>query len=297
MVYEEKIANNVGADKLSIAYEVIGKVDDPVIILIQGVGAQLVGWPDGFCDLLSEKSFQVVRFDNRDVGKSSHLDKAPNPDLPAALGGDLSSVSYTLSDMASDVVGLLDSLGVEKAHIVGASMGGAIAQTMALENPKRVKTLITMMSTTGNMSVGQPTPETLKSVFGGKPPTTRQEFIDQQVNASSIVGSPKYPVSPKDVAERAGRSYDRGYNLKGIARQAVASVASGDRTDLLKHLKTPTLVIHGLNDTMCDISGGRAVASAIAHSKLLEIEGMGHNLPPELWSPLVEAISDFIAAN
>jgi pimeloyl-ACP methyl ester carboxylesterase len=259
-----------------------------------GVAAQSIAWPDAFCQALVDRGLQVIRFDNRDVGLSTHLTDAPPPDLPAVLAGDLSSVSYTLSDMAADTVGLLDVLGFRKAHLVGASMGGAIAQTVAIEHPGRVRSLTSMMSTTGNMSVGQPSPEVLREVFSGPRAVTRDEVIQQMVRAFRVVGSPGYPNDEKEVAARAGRSYDRCFDPTGVARQAIATVASGDRTKLLRHLDVPTLVIHGLADGMCDVSGGRATAEAIPGAELVLIEGMGHDLPPGLRSQLAERIAEFV---
>jgi pimeloyl-ACP methyl ester carboxylesterase len=258
-----------------------------------GVAAQSIHWPDAFCHALFESGLQVIRFDNRDAGLSTHLTDAPPPDLPAALAGDLSSVSYTLSDMAADAVGLLDVLGFEKAHLVGASMGGAIAQTMAIECPDRVRSLTSMMSTTGNMSVGQPSPDVLREVFAGPRAATRDEVIQQMLRAFRAV-SPGYPNDENEVAARAGRAYDRSYDPIGTARQAIATVASGDRTERLRHLEVPTLVIHGLADRMCDVSGGRATAEAIPGAELVLIEGMGHNLPPGLRSQLAERIAEFV---
>ena len=287
-------ASKVGPAGIDIVYQRLGNPDAPVVLLIMGIGAQSIAWPDAFCHALVDRGLQVVRFDNRDAGLSTHLAEAPPPDLPAALAGDLSSVSYTLSDMAADAVGLLDALGFEKAHVVGASMGGAIGQTMAIERPERVRSLTSMMSTTGNMSVGQPSPEALREVFSGPPATTRDEVIQRMVRAFRAVGSPGYPNDEKEVAARAGRAYDRSYDPAGIARQAVASVASGDRTERLRHLQVPTLVIHGLADRMCDVSGGRATAGAIPGAELVEIEGMGHDLPPGLRSQLADRIAEFV---
>jgi pimeloyl-ACP methyl ester carboxylesterase len=290
----EQIATNVGPANIDIAYERIGDPDKPPVLLIMGVGGQLVAWPDGFCTALVESGLQVIRFDNRDVGHSSHLSHAPAPDLPAALRGDLSSVSYTLSDMAADTIGLLDVLGIDSAHLVGASMGGAIAQTVAIEHPDRVRSLTSMMSTTGDMKVGQATPETLKAVFGGAPPVTRQDVIDRQVRAFSVVGSPGFPIEPDEVAASAARAYDRGYDPIGVVRQAIASVSSGDRTERLRNLNLPALVIHGLDDVMCDVSGGSATAAAIPQSKLVLIKGLGHSLPRGLWSEIAEHIADIV---
>jgi pimeloyl-ACP methyl ester carboxylesterase len=292
-IVDEK-ASKVGPAGIDIAYQRFGDPDAPVVLLIMGVAAQSIAWPDSFCHALVDRGLQLIRFDNRDVGLSTHLTDAPTPDLPATLAGDLSSVSYTLSDMAADAVGLLDVLGVEKAHVVGASMGGAIAQTMAIEHPERVRSLTSMMSTTGSMSVGQASPEVLREVFAGPRPTTRDEVTQQMLKAFRVVGSPGYPMDEKEVAERAGRAYDRAYDPIGVARQAIATVASGDRTERLRLLKVSTLVIHGLADRMCDVSGGRATVEAIPGAELVLIEGMGHDLPPALRSELAARIADFV---
>jgi len=290
----DQTVSKVGPAGIDIAYQRFGNPDAPLALLIMGVAAQSIAWPDGFCQALVDRGLAVVRFDNRDVGLSTHFTDAPPPNLPAVLAGDLSSVSYTLSDMAADTVGLLDVLGFEQAHLVGASMGGAIAQTMAIEHPDRVLSLTSMMSTTGDMSVGQPSPDALREVFSGPPAVTRDEVIQRMVRAFRVVGSPGYPSDEKEVAARAGRSYDRCYDPIGVARQAIATVASGDRTKLLRDLKIPTLVIHGLADRMCDVSGGRATAEAIPGAELVLMEGMGHDLPPGLRSQLAERIADFV---
>jgi pimeloyl-ACP methyl ester carboxylesterase len=287
-------ASKVGPAGIDIAYQRLGNPDAPVVLLIMGLAAQLINWPDVFCDALVKSGLQVIRFDNRDSGLSTHLTDAPPPDLPAVLAGDLSSVSYTLSDMAADALGLLDALGLEKAHVVGASMGGAIAQTIAIEHPDRVRSLTSLMSTTGNMSVGQPSPEVLRTVFSGPPATTRDEVIQQRVRAYRAVGSPGYPADEREVAEGAGRAYDRSFDPIAIARQAIATVASGDRTESLRHIAVPTLVIHGLADNMCDVSGGRATAEAIPGSELVLMEGMGHDLAPGLRLQLAERIAEFV---
>jgi pimeloyl-ACP methyl ester carboxylesterase len=291
-IVEEK-ASKVGPAGIDIVYQRFGNPEAPVVLLIMGIAAQSIHWPDEFCHALVERGLQVIRFDNRDSGLSTHLTDAPPPELPAALAGDLSSVSYTLSDMGADAVGLLDALGFGKSHVVGASMGGAIAQTMAIEHPDRICSLTSMMSTTGNMSVGQPSPAVLREVFAGPRATTRDEAIQQMLRAFRAVGSPAYPTDEKDVAALAGRAYDRSFDPLGAARQAIASVASGDRTERLRRLDVPTLVIHGLADRMCDVSGGRATAVAIPGAELVLIEGMGHNLPPGLRSQLAERIAGF----
>ena len=288
-------ASNIGPAGIEIAWQRFGDPNAPVALLIMGLAAQSIHWPDAFCHALAEQDLQVIRFDNRDAGLSTHMTGAPPPDLPAALAGDFSSVSYTLSDMAADAAGLLDALGFEKAHVVGASMGGAIAQTMAIEHPDRVRTLVSMMSTTGNMSVGQASPDVLREVFSGPPAVTRDETIQQRLQerfASSArldirATRMKWPQSP---AAPGTAPHDPA----AIARQAVATVASGDRTDRLRHVSVPTLVIHGLADRMCDVSGGRATAAAIPNAELVLIEGMGHNLPPGLRLQLAARIAEFM---
>jgi len=186
---EEK-AQRVGPAGIDIVYERMGSPEAPAVLLIMGIAAQLIHWPDAFCEALVGRGLQVIRFDNRDSGLSTHMTDAPAPNLPAAMAGDLSSASYTLSDMAADAVGLLDALGIGRAHVIGASMGGAIGQTMAIEHDERVRSLTSMMSTTGNLSVGQPSPEVLREVFGGPRANTREEVIQQWVRTSRAVGSP-----------------------------------------------------------------------------------------------------------
>jgi pimeloyl-ACP methyl ester carboxylesterase len=292
-IADEK-AFKVGPAGIDIAYQRLGNPNARVVLLIMGIAAQCIHWPDDFCYALVDSGLQVIRFDNRDAGLSTHLTNAPPPDLPAALAGDLSSVSYTLSDMAADAVGLMNVLGLRKAHVVGASMGGQIAQTMAIEHPDRVHSLTSMMATTGNMYVGQPSPELLREVFGGPPAVTRAEAIQKFVRAMCAVASPEYPINENEIIARAGRAYDRSYDPLGTARQAIATVASGDRTERLRHLKVPTLVIHGIADRMCDMSGGRATAEAIPGAELVLIEGMGHTLAPGLRQRLATHITEFV---
>jgi pimeloyl-ACP methyl ester carboxylesterase len=292
--FTEQIARMVGPAGIDIAYQRLGDAGAPVVLLIMGVASQSIHWPDSFCRALVKRGLQVIRFDNRDSGLSTHMTLAPPPDLPAALAGDCSSASYALTDMATDATGLLDVIGIQKAHVVGASMGGQIAQVMATDYPNRILSLTSMMSTTGSRTVGQTSPEVLKGLFSGPPATTRDEFIQLYVRALRVVGSPDFPSDENEVAAIAGRAFDRSYDPMGAARQAVAAVASGDRTDELRKLRVPTLVIHGLADRMCDVSGGRATAEAIPDAELVLIEGMGHNIPSGLHGRLADQIADFI---
>jgi len=257
-----------------------------------GGGAQLYAWPDGFCNELVDRGLQLVRFDNRDCGLSTHFDNAPPPDFAAAMKGDYASVSYTLSDMAADAVGLMDVLGFTSAHIVGASLGGMIAQTMAIEYPKKVRSLTSMMSTTGNQAVGNPDWTALASV--GAPPTEKEAFIEWQVRAFKAVGSPKYPLDEVTVAANARRAWDRDHDQVASMRQKIAVLKSGDRTEKLRELKVPTLVMHGDSDKMLNVSGGKATAEAIPGAELVIFEGMGHGFPKPLWSEFATRIAAHI---
>lgn len=290
----ERIAKDVGPDKIEIAWEERGDRKNPTVLLIMGVAAQLVHWPIGFLDALVARGLHVVRFDNRDAGRSTHMRDAPLPDLAAASRGDLSTASYTLSNMAADAVGLLDALGLDSAHVVGASMGGDIAQTIAIEHPDRVRSLTSMMSTTGAPGVGQPHPETLQALFGGPPARTRDEVIARAVRSSQLVGSPGFPADLAAVAEIAGLAFDRDHDELAPARQGIATIASGDRTERLRSVAVPTLVLHGLADRMRDASGGRATAAAVPGAKLVLVEGLGHTLPPGLWETIADHILEVV---
>ena len=291
-------ASSVGPARLDLAYERLGDPAAPPVLLIMGLGAQLIVWPDGFCDELVAHGLQLVRFDNRDVGQSTHMTGAPVPNFMAALAGDHASASYRLSDMAADAVGLLDALHIDRAHVVGASMGGFIAQTMAIEHPARVCSLTSIMSSTGDRAVGQPHPEAL-ALFAAGPPTNRAGFVQRMVDASRVIGSPGYPPSVDEVAARAGRAFDRARDPLGlgVVRQAIAVLASGDRTARLRAIDVPTLVIHGAGDRMCDASGGRATAAAIPGAELVVMDGMGHDLPAALWPQLASRIAAHVAAS
>ncbi|MEU3915393.1 alpha/beta hydrolase [Streptomyces sp. NPDC029721] len=289
----EQRAVNVGPAGIEVAYERLGDPQAPPVLLVMGLALQMYGWPDGFCAELTGRGMQVIRFDNRDCGLSSHFHDAPLPDLAAARRGDLSSASYDLSDMAADTVGLLDVLGLASAHVVGLSLGGAIGQTMAIGHPDRVRSLTSLMSTTGAPGVGRPDPGVL-GVLAGPPAANREEAVERTVRAVRVMGSPGFPFDEAAVRERAARAFDRDYDPLGVARQALASLASGDRTALLAGVRVPTLVIHGADDPVCDVSGGRATAAAVPDAELAVFEGMGHDLPRELWPEIASRITALV---
>ncbi len=281
---------SIGTSGIRIAYERFGDPEAPPVLLVMGIGSQMLAWPEGFCEELVARGLQPIRFDNRDVGLSTHLHDAPMPDFAAALAGDVSSSSYTLSDMASDAVGLLDALGLASAHVVGASMGGMIAQTMAIEFPTRVRSLTSMMSTTGDPSVGRMHPSAM-AAMGGPPPTTREEAIEQRVAVLRMAASPGFAFDEAAARDRSARAYDRSHDPVGVMRQAVAVLASGDRTQRLHGVRVPTLVVHGTADPMFDQSGGRATAAAIPGADLWIVEGLAHDLPRELWPAFADRIA------
>jgi len=280
------------ANGIDIAYETFGSGPHPTLVLIMGLGTQMLGWNDAFCRLLADEGLHVLRFDNRDVGLSSHLHDASVPDMPAALAGDTSSAAYRLDDMADDTVGLLDALGIHGAHLVGASMGGMIAQTVTFRHPTRVRSLTSIMSTTGP-AVGAPTAVAAGALLLA-PPTNRDEAIRRAIETFRVIGSPGYPLDEEALADLAGRSYDRSHDPAGFARQFVAVLASGDRTAALRTVRVPTLVIHGRDDPLVGFDGGRATADAVPGAELLAFPGMGHDLPRPLWRPIIDAIAGLV---
>lgn len=283
-----EIASRVGPSGIDIAYERFGDPSAPTVLLVMGMGTQLIGWPDGLCKALVQQGLHVVRFDNRDAGQSTHF--AGRPDFLAATRGDFATAVYTLSDMAADTAGLLDALGMGAAHVVGASLGGFVAQTLAIEHPARVRSLTSIMSTTGAPDVGQLHAEA-RVIFSWPRPTTREEAMERAVRTMALLGSPGFPHDDAVIAQMAGRAWDRDHDPDAIVRQAVATLASGDRTEKLRALSLPTIVIHGEDDRMCDVSGGRATAAAIPGAELITIPGMGHDLPRAVWPTITDAIA------
>jgi pimeloyl-ACP methyl ester carboxylesterase len=284
---------DVGAG-IELAYETFGDGEPPPVVLIHGLATQMLGWPEGFCSELAERGQPVIRFDNRDVGLSTHLQGAPPVDLSGVLSGDMSSAPYRLRDMARDTVGLLDALGVSAAHFVGASMGGTIAQTAAIEHPERVLTLTSIMSTTGDPEVGQPTADAMAAILSPSA-NDRSGAIERAVRAHRVVASPGFPFDESAVRDRAGRSFDRAHDPAGALRQLAAVAASGDRTVALRRIRIPTLVIHGREDKLATLTGGIATARAIPAAELVIFDGMGHDLPRALWSQMIDRISQLVA--
>ncbi|MBT1698035.1 alpha/beta hydrolase [Fulvivirgaceae bacterium PWU4] len=284
---------NFGASDIDIAFQRLGKSTDVPVFLIMGAGAQMISWPEGLCNELMSKGLHLIRFDNRDSGLSTHFSHCPLPDFNAAMAGDFSTVPYSLSEMAADTVALMDALCYERVHIVGASMGGMIAQTIAIEHRSRVKSLTSIMSSTGAQDVGQ-TDYSLLAKLGMPPMHDRQEYIKWRIRSLKATGSPIYPLNERHAEEIAGIAWDRDHDPTAIVRQAVAVLKSGDRTSRLRSLKIPSLVIHGDSDVMVNVSGGIATAAAIPNAKLQIIEGMGHSFPEQLFTRLASLIVDHI---
>jgi len=285
---EERLAPSNG---IEIAYQEVGDPEGEPLLLVMGLATQMLAWDEEFCSLLAERGFRVIRFDNRDIGHSTKLDGGYVPSRADLLLRRRGTAAYLLSDMAADTVGLMDHLGIESAHLVGISMGGMIGQTLAIEHRKRIRSLVSMHSTTGNRWVGAPT----LRVFGlmmASAPRDRESFIGRIVRTYELIGSPAYPMDEERIRRVAAASWDRGHNPRGVLRQLQAIVASGDRTAALRKLDLPVTVIHGTRDTLVRPSGGRATARAIPTARLHLIEGMGHDLPRKLWPAFADDFAE-----
>jgi len=272
----------VQANGIEIAYETLGDPSARPLVLIMGAGMQMLVWHEDLCQSLVDRGFFVVRFDNRDVGLSTHLHDVI-PDVRAAAAGDLSSAAYTLADLADDVAGLLDALGLHSAHVVGASLGGMVAQTLAVRHPDRVRSLTSIMAAPA-------VPVDWEALEARRPAANRDEYVQQALQMGRLIGSPGYALDEEWLADVSARSYDRAYDPAGGLRQLLAVVASGDRTEELRSLRAPTLVVHGEADPVVPVAGGRATAEAVPDAELLVLPGMGHGLPRELWPTIVDAV-------
>ena len=282
------------ANGIELEYDVHGRDDDPPMLLIMGLSAQMTLWREEFVAELVQRGFRVIRFDNRDIGLSTWLDEAGVPDVAAALAtGHIPPPAYTLDDMADDAAGLLDALGIDKAHIVGASMGGMIAQTFAIRHPDRMISLCSIMSTTGDPSVGQPDPAVAAQLFVAPAPRTPEEAEEAALVGVKLIGSPGYPADEERTRDYARGAFLRSNHPAGIARQMLAIGHQPDRTAALGRVKVPTLVIHGESDPLVAPSGGRATAAAIPGAELWMQPGVGHDIPPALYAET----ADRIAAN
>jgi pimeloyl-ACP methyl ester carboxylesterase len=280
----------VRAHGIDIEYEVGGNASASPMVLAMGFSQQLVAWDDAFCERLAARGFRVLRFDNRDVGLSSKFDSAPLPNIPAILAGDTSTVAYAIEDMADDVAGLIETLGLGAAHVAGVSMGGMIAQSLAIRHPERVSSLASIMSTTGARDVGLASPEARRLV-SERAPAERDAHIEHGVRVWRALASPGYPLDEARVRAKIARAYDRCYYPAGVARQAAAIVSQRDRTEKLRGVRVPTVVIHGQDDPLIGVSGGEATARAIPGAKLVVDPGLGHDLPEGAWPLIIEAIA------
>jgi len=277
------------AGAVDIVYETIGDPADPPLLLVMGLGMQLIHWDIELCEQLAERGFHVIRFDNRDAGLSTKIE-APVPNVMRLMAGLSAKVPYLLRDMAGDAFGLLDHLGIERAHVVGTSMGGMIAQEMAIAAPDRILSLASLMSTTGDRFVGTPKLR-VWSVLVRRAPHERDAYVEYFVRVFRMIGSPDYRPDDERVRELAGASYDRCHNPAGTARQLGAILASGSRTAALRELDVPAVVIHGESDALVPLRAGIATAKAIRGAELIKIPGMGHDMPKELWPTFVDAIT------
>jgi len=279
---------------IELEYETFGQRGDRPLLLVMGLGAQMILWDEAFCALLAGRGFHVIRYDNRDVGLSTKLDAAGVPNVfeafASAAQGKTIDAPYKLSDMAADATGLLDALGLETAHVVGASMGGMIVQTLAIEHAARLRSMTSIMSTTGNPALPPPDAAAMGALTTPAP-TERAAAIEHAVKIWRVIGSPGFPFDEAWVRERAARGFDRGVSPAGFARQLVAILASGNRKPALAAVRTPSLVIHGAADPLVPLAGGRDTAEAIPGAELLVIDGMGHDLPKPLWPTFVDAIA------
>jgi pimeloyl-ACP methyl ester carboxylesterase len=275
---------------IELCYQTFGDPDDDPLLLVMGLGGPMTWWEPELCEALARAGFYVVRYDNRDTGRSTIVDaRVGRSTLLRAFAGSRVRVPYGLADLAEDAFGLLDHLGLASAHVVGISMGGMIAQTMAIARPARVRSLTSIMSTTGKRTVGWQHPSLYPSLLASRKPG-RAAYVRGSAEFWKLIGSPGYPQTTAQVEKRAADTYDRGVSASGVVRQMLAVLTQPNRGQRLRSVRVPTLVVHGLADKMVHVSGGRATAAAVPGAELLLIDGMGHDLPPALFETFVAAI-------
>ncbi len=288
------------ANGITLEYETFGKNSDPALLLIMGVGCQLVMWPDSLCQGLADKGYYVIRYDNRDVGLSTKIEEGGVPDLMAAVTAQLEgkpvSAPYSLDDMADDAAGLLDALDIAQAHVVGASMGGMITQLVAIRHPEKVKSMVSIMSTTGNPELPPAQPEAMGALLTPPADTSREALIAQGVNMWKIIGSPKYPGTDEELRATAARAVDRMVCPEGFARQVVAILSAPPRNAALAKLDVPAMVLHGAADPLVPVEGGKDTAEAIPGCRLEIIDGMGHDFTEALVPVFLDKIGGFLAS-
>ena len=284
------------ANGITVEYEIFGRESDSAILLVMGLGGQLTLWPKEFCEALAAKGFRVIRYDNRDVGLSTHFDDAPVPDMMAIFadvmaGKPVSGNAYTLSDMAADGMGLLDGLGIDRAHVVGVSMGGMIAQLMAAEYPARILSLTSIMSSSGNPELPQASPEAMAALMAPPPsPFTEEAAIEMGMRVWRAIGSPGFRRGDDELRSFVREQVVRSFHPQGTARQLAAILADGDRRGRLGKIRAPTVVLHGKEDPLVPVEAGEDTARAVPGSELRLVDGMGHDLPAALFPTFVEAI-------
>ncbi len=289
----------ISANGISIEYESFGAEADPAILLIMGFSGQLTMWPVALCESLAAKGFRVIRFDNRDVGKSTHLMDKGTPNvgelMAALMAGQPANAPYHLSDMADDAAGLLKALGISQAHIVGASMGGMIAQLVAANHPAMTRSLTSIMSTTGRRDLPPARPEAMAALMTPPASTDREARIQRTISTFRIIGSPGYPATDAEIRAFAEREVDRvPYDPTGIARQMAAIIASPPRNDLLRTVRVPALVIHGADDPLVPVEGGKDTAASIPGARLEIVPGMAHDFTDALLPVYLKLIGDFV---
>lgn len=280
----------VPANGIEIAYETFGDPSDPPMLLVMGLGTQMLGWPDELCEDLAARGHFVIRFDNRDVGASTHLSDLPLPKL-SRVAVRRERPPYRIRDMAQDAIGLLDALGLDRVHLVGVSLGGFIAQSVAMWYPERVSSLTLMMTSTGSRRVGQARPHLIGRLVNRRAVTSPEEAQAAILETFRVIGSKGYDLDEERLRQVSALSFDRGYDPDGYTRQLAAVVAQTDRTERLRALRVPTLVMHGLHDPLVAASGGLALARVIRGARFIGFSGMGHDLPRELWPEFADHIT------